>query len=162
MESFGIDVGGVLIDRVKGDDSDTSMFSDRYLETPEVPDAIDTLAKLGAGRWKGNLFIVSKAGNRMRAKTMEWLGHRKFWERTGMLPEQAFFTYTRQEKAPIAKQLGLTHFVDDRLEILASLGGICKNLYLFRGGEKEIAPFKKFLPRVVEVTEWKALGEILA
>jgi len=162
VEKFGIDVGGVIVDRVKGDAGDTSMFSARYLETPETAGAIDTIAKLGKGRFAGNLFIVSKAGNRMRQKTMEWLTHRDFWARTGMKPEQAHFTYKREEKAPIAKMLGLTHFVDDRLEILASLVDITKNLYLFQGSEREMAPWSRFIPRVTQVNDWKTLGDRLA
>jgi hypothetical protein len=160
MGKFGIDVGGVIIDRVKGDDSDTSMFKDRYLETPEVEGAIDTIAKLGRGRFKGNLFIVSKAGTKMRARTMEWLTHRDFWARTGMEKSQAYFTYTRDEKAPVAKRLGLTHFVDDRMEILAYLAGICDHRYLFQGSQGDVARWKN--SAVVQVESWKELGEKLA
>ena len=47
--TLGVDVGGVLIDRV-AEGSDTSFFGDRPLETPAVPDAVGTIARLAAAQ----------------------------------------------------------------------------------------------------------------
>jgi hypothetical protein len=48
---LGVDVGGVIVDRIRADGSDTSFFSDRFLETPAVAGAFDTLARLGRERF---------------------------------------------------------------------------------------------------------------
>ena len=39
---LGLDVGGVIIDRAS-EDSDTSFFGDRPMETPAVSDAVEVL-----------------------------------------------------------------------------------------------------------------------
>src|SRR5687767_13287048 len=115
---LGIDVGGVIIDRV-ADGSDTSFFGDQYLLTPAVPDAFATIAALLKGRFAGEGHVVSKCGKNTERKTREWLAHNGFHDVTGIPPERIHFCRKREEKAPICARLGITHFVDDRLEVLS-------------------------------------------
>jgi hypothetical protein len=44
---LGVDIGGVIVDRV-AENSDTSFFGDRPMETPAVEGAFDALAQLVA------------------------------------------------------------------------------------------------------------------
>jgi hypothetical protein len=122
---IGIDIGKVIIG---GGDSkdDTSFFSSGYLKTPEVTGAIDSIAALRKV-FGDNMWLVSKCGEKVQQKSLEWLRSKDFTRRTGIPEERFRFTPTRAGKAPIAEELGLTHFVDDRLEIL---GFLPKNVML--------------------------------
>lgn len=151
-EALGIDVGGVIIDRVN-DNTDTSFFGDKYLETTAVPGAIEAIARLVAGRFGKKSYIVSKCGANVEARTRRWLEHHGFYGRTGIAPDRFRFCRRRQDKAGICAELGITHFVDDRLEVLGYLTTV-PHRYLFRPNPNEIRKFGRHLPSVRTVTEW--------
>jgi hypothetical protein len=136
-EALGIDIGGVIIARSDqcGPESDTSFASDAYLETPEVPGAIDAIGLLVDRRFGRRVFLVSKARPRARARTMRWLKHRMFFERTGVKSKQIVFCNERSEKEAICSRLGITHFIDDRVDVLAHLKSV-RYLYLFETPSK--------------------------
>lgn len=154
--TLGIDVGGVIIDRVE-DGSDTSFFGGRYLETPQVPDAIATIAALVKGRFEGRAFVVSKCGAATEKKTREWLAHNGFHEATGIGPEAIRFCRKREQKAPICVEFGITHFVDDRLEVLSCLTSV-PNRFLFRPFEEEVEANRSHLAGVTRVESWAELA----
>lgn len=128
MDILGVDIGGVIISRAE-EGSDTSFFGDRPLETPAVEGALEALAALRA-RFGENIHLVSKAGHLTQAKTRAWLAHRRFVEITGIGEARWNFCRTREDKAPICAALGVTHFVDDRLDVLGFLSGVSRR-YLF-------------------------------
>lgn len=157
-EVLGVDIGGVIIDRVDASGAmDTSFFTDDYLRTMAVPEAFETLLHVGRERFGNNIFLVSKCGSRIQEKTLHWLDHHDFYERTGVSRDHVLFCKQRSGKAGICVELGVTHFVDDRLEILGSLTSV-SNLYLFRPHSKEVERYAHFLGRVKHVDYW---GEIL-
>ena len=121
---MGVDVGGVLVDRIRADGSDTSFFSDRYLETPAVAGAFDTLARLGRERFGQRICIVSKCGPRTEEKTRLWLAHHRLLETLGLDAQALHFCRERRDKAPICKRLGVTHFIDDRMDVLVHLTSV--------------------------------------
>ncbi len=125
-------MGGVIVDLV-GHDSDTSFFGSRPLETPAVPDAFDAIAALVMGPFEGRAVIISKAGPRVSSRTVQWLRHHRFHEITGISPAQVNFVRARKEKADVCRTTGVTHFVDDRLDVLASLTTV-SHRFLFVGG----------------------------
>jgi len=134
-DCLGVDIGGVLIDRV-ADGTDTSFFSKRYLETPAVADGFETLARLARERFGERVYIVSKCGPTIQAKSREWLVHRRFTEITGIPPERVRFCRTREEKAPICKRLGITHFIDDRYDVLSYMKTV-PHRFLFQPRDKD-------------------------
>lgn len=154
VDCLGVDIGGVIIDRVRGDNSDTSMFSDRYLETPEVKNAISAIAHLNEGVFHGRVVIVSKAGDTMRRKSMAWLKAHDFFKKVNIPENHIEFTYSRHEKAGICGQWGVTHFVDDKCEVLYHLAGIVKNLYLFQGGERGQQEYPTIWNQLKRVESW--------
>ncbi|WP_299614949.1 hypothetical protein [Pelagibius sp.] len=160
MESLGVDIGGVVIARVDPR-SDTSFFGDNYLETPAVPGAIEALRRLAEERFGENLFLVSKCGLKTEQRTREWLSHHLIYARTGLDPERLHFCRQRHEKAPICKALGITHFVDDRLEVLGYLESV-PHRYLFNADAAEVAANVQHLPDVTPVDGWaEILRELL-
>ncbi len=159
MGALGVDIGGVVIDRVD-DGTDTSFFGGNYLATPAVPGAFDALARLADEKFGDQVYLVSKCGQRVQDKSLEWLAHHDFYARTGVSPGHVRFCRERAGKAMIAAELGLTHFVDDRLEVLGYLETV-GNLYLFRPQAKEMQQYRRHLHRVHVVHTWNEVVQAI-
>ena len=155
-EVLGVDVGGVLISKAH-DGTDTSFFSDQFLETPMVTDAFATLARLSQERFRDDIHLVSKCGPRTQAKTKLWLAHRRFEEITGIPLAQVHFCRERRDKAPICKRLGVSHFIDDRLEVLGYLTTVSQR-YLFMPDEQETQRHARHLAGVRVVRSWAEIA----
>lgn len=133
--TLGVDVGGVIV-ALSGRDEDTSFFGSRPLETPATAGVFEALAALNAELFAGRVHVVSKAGPKVAANTRAWLEHHDFVGRTGIPADNLHFVRERRDKAPVCQRLGVTHFVDDRLDVLAHLATV-PHRYLFRGGTGE-------------------------
>lgn len=123
LNKLGVDIGGVIITPSHGK-NDTSFFSSDYLKTPAVAGAFETLAWLNAAAFPNSVYLVSKAKQKTADKTMKWLAHHGFHEETGISKQRVFFVEKREEKAPIASQLRLDAFIDDRPDVLSYLGSM--------------------------------------
>lgn len=152
MYSLGVDFGGVIVERAGSED--TAFFGDNFLETPEVPDAIDSLALLSKNpQYQGNIWIVSKASPKTQAKTKLWLESYSFHERTGIPENQLVFTESRGEKAAIAADLEMVAFVDDQIDVLSKMKDIVPHLMLL-----DRTTQKKDLPNFIEsFSSWRSL-----
>jgi hypothetical protein len=139
---LGVDIGRVLIDgAAHPEGGDTAFFTGdtaTMLRTPEMAGAFETVADL-FGLFGGRVWLISKCGARTQAKTIEWLTHHRFAERTGILPENWRFCRQRPEKAVHAAELGLTHFVDDKLDVHEALRPVVPYRYLF-GPQRDPVP----------------------
>lgn len=138
---LGIDVGRVLIS--PGDDSgpDTSFIGGSLqdaLDTPPYDGMFEVVPSLVA-RFAGQAWIVSKCGQRIQDRTLHWFRHHRFFERTGIEPANVRFCLKRPEKAVHCRELGITHFIDDRTDVLQAMVGIVPNLYLF-GPQRSATP----------------------
>ena len=156
---LGLDVGGVIVDR-SGEESDTSFFGDRPMDSPAVPGAFAAIARLCTGPFGGRVHIVSKAGPRISRLTREWLAHTDFFERTGVPPENVRFVRHRHEKAPVCEELGITHFVDDRLSVLEHLRAL-PHLYYFVGGLGQHSPPAEIPTWVTASDRWPDLVRLI-
>jgi hypothetical protein len=138
---LGIDIGRVIIgpadDHGRADTSFLSGTPDRAMETPPAPGAFDAIAQLSEA-FDGAVWLVSKCGPSVQAKTRRWLEHWKFWTATGVAPDHLRFCLERRDKALHCRELGITHFIDDRIDVLTHLRGLVPALYLF-GHQKEPA-----------------------
>ncbi|MCC5951606.1 MAG: hypothetical protein JJU45_05870 [Acidimicrobiia bacterium] len=148
---LGLDVGGVLVDRV-AEDSDTSFFGDRPMDTPRTDGSLEAVIEL-VELFEGRVYIVSKAGPRIARLTTEWLALHGFLSNTMIPAAHLHFVRKRPEKAPICVDLGVTHFVDDRVDVLGHLRSV-KHRYLFSGG-LGANPVPDSIPRNVQhVATW--------
>jgi hypothetical protein len=154
MSVLGIDVGGVIISR-EGDGGDTSFFSDNYLKTPASKDVLEVLSRI-VPKFE-HTFIISKCGSKVQQKTLDWMSAQHFYHRTGISRQDFFFCKTRPEKAGIAQRLGVTHYVDDRMDILNSMIGIVPNLFLFNPLQRATVTQKSFHI----VPSWAAFERLL-
>ncbi len=126
----GIDIGRVLI---AGDGPDTSFLGHDELaamRAPEMPGAFAAVARAVEAS-DGNVWLVSKCGPRIEARTRRWLEARRFFERTGLPREHLRFCRERRQKAAIAVELSLDRFVDDRADVLRAMRGIVAILVHF-------------------------------
>lgn len=166
---LGVDVGGVIISRAN-DHTDTSFFSDNYLNTTAEPHAFEALRDLNT-ILMGEVYIVSKCGPKVEAKTRAWMAHHDFHGRTGIQPAHLHFCRTRAEKAPIVKQLGITDFIDDKAEVLSYIrdggGNQVKRLYLFKPDDAEVMRHGGPLtartlntPRCLRVESWDEVFDV--
>jgi hypothetical protein len=156
---LGIDVGRVLIS--PGDESspDTSFIGgslDDALRTPPYPGMFETLPAI-VDHFGAQVWIVSKCGARVRARTLEWFAHHRFFEQTGIDAARVHFCRERPQKAGICADIGITHFVDDRFDVLEPMRGIVSSRYLF--GPQRVRPPAE--PGLHPVPDWESVGRAL-
>jgi hypothetical protein len=91
----------------------------------EVPGAILGLQEIVARFGKENVFIVSRCGKTMEKRSETWLFDTiDICRRTGFLRSNIRFCRDvsgPRGKGPIAAELGLSHFVDDKEEAIESI-----------------------------------------
>ncbi|MFC6021935.1 hypothetical protein ACFP2T_37960 [Plantactinospora solaniradicis] len=158
--TLGVDVGGVIV-ALSGRDEDTSFFGSRPLETPAVAGVFDALATLTVEPFAGRVHLVSKAGPKVAANTRAWLFHHDFFDRTGIPAAHLHFVRERRDKAPVCQRLGITHFVDDRLDVLAYLDTV-EHRYLFLGGTDEQVQDGSLPDWATTTDTWAGLAALLA
>jgi hypothetical protein len=139
---LGVDIGRVII---HGDGPDTSFIggSDAdAMNAPAMSGAFEALARLTA-LFEGRVFLVSKCGPRIQARTRAWLGEQRFFELTGIAPDHLHFCRERPQKALICQKLRITCFVDDRVDVLQAMRGIVPHRLLFGASS---APSPELVP----------------
>lgn len=151
---IGIDIGRVLIAPTVDGREDTSFLGRTYDEamtTPPAPSSFDVVRDL-VERTGGAVWLVSKAGPSVQRKTVGWLAHHGFHEATGLPPDKVRFCRKRHEKAGHCEELGLTHFLDDRRDVLGHLAGLVPHRLLF--GEQAAPP----PPWAIPLRSWPEVG----
>ncbi|MEO0883270.1 MAG: hypothetical protein AAFY34_11120 [Pseudomonadota bacterium] len=156
---LGIDLGGVIIKpaETKGD---TSFFTDDYLQTPMFEDAMRVIRQLREERFGDNIYIVSKCGPKVQQKSLDWLEHHNFYASTGLKREHVHFCRKRPDKAPICKRLGITVFIDDRLDVLSHMTTVSTKIH-FRGSEKAKRAKSDGSFRFSICPSWKEVADLL-
>ena len=74
------------------------------------------------------------------------------------MPEQHLrFCRERKEKKVHGRELALTHFIDDRMDVLTHLRRVVPNLYWF-GADTRSKPYP---PWVTPVADWDSIRDVL-
>ena len=160
-EVFGVDIGGVIIDRVSEDDETETMRHHSYAEAAAVEGAVEAIARLVEQRFREHVWLVSRCDESTEPTLLEWLERHNFFGSTGVPRSHVLFCRQRHEKAAICRQLGATHFIDDRLEVLSHLVGTVPHLYLLRSRAADVDRFGRFLPHVSSITRWSEIVDAL-
>lgn len=145
---LGVDIGRVIIGGGDQPGADTSFLDgdeDRAMATPAVPGALETLPLL-VQAFSGRVWLVSKCGPKVQARTRRWLRQHGFSQQTGIPMENLRFCLQRPQKADHARQLRLTHFIDDRLDVLTALRSLVPTLLLFGPQRRPISESGWFQP----------------
>ena len=131
---LGIDIGKVIINGpAHPAGGDTAFFTGdeaTLLATPEMDDCVAVIARL-TSTFSGQVWLVSKCGPRVQARTLRWLDAHDFYGRTGMADSHVRFCRTRPDKRVHCADLSLTHFVDDHREVHAAIRGTVDYQYFF-------------------------------
>ncbi|MET8774638.1 hypothetical protein ABZV58_06380 [Nocardia sp. NPDC004654] len=131
---LGVDFGRVIQGAaLPSGDADTVFLGGGdtdAMRTPPSPNAFEVLARLVA-LFERRAWIISKCGPRVEERTQRWLDHHDFYERTGLPRGNLRFCRERADKAIHCAELGITHMIDDRLDVHRALRGLVPHLYLF-------------------------------
>lgn len=123
---IGIDLGNVVI----GGDGIDTFFTEKYLETPEVPGAFQSVKAL---RKNHEVHFISKCGEEVELKSVDWLEEYGY---VSMLSGRTHFVRRRDLKEHMAIALQLDIFIDDRQDVLDYMEGTVKHRILFESWEQ--------------------------
>ena len=141
---LGVDIGRVIIDGAAHPGGGDTAFFDgdeaTMLATPEMAGAVDAIGRL-VPLFGGRVWLVSKCGPRVQARTERWLAGHDFFRRTGMAAGHVRFCRRRADKRDHCVQLGLTHFVDDRPEVHEAIRGAVIRQYFFGPQPRPVPPY---------------------
>lgn len=107
MNNLGIDLGNT----VKGPTKEA------YNEP--FPNAFDIIKKLNS-RFN-NIFIISRVNDKQREGAISWFENIKFFDKTGIKPQNIYFCFDRRDKAVFVRGLNIDYFIDDRPEVMFHL-----------------------------------------
>lgn len=161
QNGLGIDFGDVIAgSRVSTDSRGIEIESDylainRFLRVAPVEDAFECIRVLVAECFGERSWVISKWRESVKEKCLTWLRHYHFAEITGIPLGRVLFCETRADKVRMARERGITDFVDNKLEVLSPMVGIVPNLYLFRPSPREIVQYEAVLPCVKVVNDWR-------
>lgn len=146
---IGIDLGSTIVDR---------NTNPRY----PFPDAIRVIKRV-VDELCGpkQTFIVSKVNAEQKIWAKQWLFRNRFYNHTGIPMKNIRFCAERSDKAPICKELGITHFIDDRPEVLFYMKDIVQNRILFQGVKCEVEKYSSTIGSIVRVANWQQVEKIL-
>lgn len=156
---LGIDIGGVLVDRVAEGD-DTSFFGNRPMDTPAVPGSREAVAHL-VELFEHRVHIVSKAGSTIAGLSRKWLAVQGLVGAHAIDPANLHFVRKRPDKHPICQRLAITHFVDDRVDVLDHLVTVDHKV-LFTGGLGVHEPPASVSAGIVVAESWPAAITLIA
>jgi hypothetical protein len=131
---LGIDIGRVIINGpAHPAGGDTAFFKgdeSTLLATPEMDGCVPAIGRL-VPLFGGEVWLVSKCGQRVQERTLRWLDGHDFYGRTGLDRTHVRFCLARPDKRMYCMDLGLTHFVDDHPEVHAAIRGVVSYQYFF-------------------------------
>ncbi len=121
-----------------------------------LPDSLTELKKIVFSGRFDKVFVISRVS--FIGKYVVWF---VFWcfgfyNRTGIPKENVYFCRHNWEKNVICKKLGITDFLDDRLEVLNSLDSV-EHLYAFNPIEKELKKYPDIVKKITIVKSWEEL-----
>ncbi|MEU8899579.1 hypothetical protein [Nocardia sp. NPDC048505] len=129
-------------------DADTVFLDggfDEAMRTPPSPGAFEVLARLSES-FGGRVWVISKCGPRVQQRTRQWLDHHRFYARTGVPEGNLRFCLKRAQKAGHCAELGITHMIDDRIEVHEALRDLVPHLYLFGAQTQSVPEWVRHVP----------------
>ena len=159
---LGVDIGGVIYDFAKTYRPENVPSEEEILNTPAVEESIESLAILNGSTFKDSVYLVSRYGKDGPESIQKWLENQNFYERTGISRKHLFQCAERHEKAPIVKNLQITHFVDDRAEVMSHFADFVPNLYHFQSFLEDREEWSMKIPNLTFVESWDELLPILS
>jgi len=130
------------------------------LEEEPAPFAFEMILHLAHKFGSENVFIVSKAGERIEERIRQWLEDHAFYEATGFAHENVIFVRGYADKAIVVERLRISIFFDDKCKIVASLAPlpvIDRIFWMHASSEDVVRRIPKNLRyKVVPTREWSS------
>ncbi|MGB4420643.1 MAG: hypothetical protein WBI29_02490 [Candidatus Saccharimonadales bacterium] len=126
---IGIDIEGVIRSKTA-----KSRTIDEYLAATPLKNAARTIKSLVKLFGSDNIFIISRCPEYAENVIIRWLDDQKFFTDINFNRSNVYFCQERLDKSDIARQLELTYFIDDRIDVLDNMKNIVANRILFTGG----------------------------
>ncbi|MBI2552012.1 hypothetical protein HYW17_01775 [Candidatus Uhrbacteria bacterium] len=128
-----------------------------FFGIPAVPGAFRAIARLVQRFGAENIYLVSACSQMTEKKVRMWLIDRGFYRATDVLQDHAIFCRTFEAKAKIAQSLRLTHFVDDRPDVLYYMRNVVPVRILFRPEEEALARWGGISDGVFQESTWRGV-----
>jgi hypothetical protein len=136
---LGIDLGGTI------------HHKNEQKETVPMPRAFEVINALR--QTVKAVYIVSRVSDLQSYQAYSWFNRFSFFEKTGLTPNKVHFCYERSDKAPICQRLCVSHFIDDRPEVMFHMdSGVTK--LLMNPIEKDLIYYKDSLGIHEVVHNW--------
>ena len=154
QKALGVDIGNVIINNRLNDPEVNKVTEAVYAAFPPSDGVFDALKTLNE-YFEGKVYLVSKCTEWAQTQILLWLKSHDLYAKTGIKEENVHFVRQRHEKDAVCRKLGITHFIDDRLEVLSHMIESTPNLILFQPDANEVKEFKEFLSKVTVVNSWE-------
>lgn len=157
-KALGVDIGNVIINNRLNDPEVNKVDETVYAAFPPSEYVFDSLKTLN-DYFNGEVYLLSKCTEWAQEQILLWLKAHDFYTKTGVKEENVLFVRQRHEKDGVCRKLGITHFIDDRLEVLSHMVESTPNLILFQPNDAEVREFEQFLPKVSVANDWTEVVE---
>lgn len=126
--ALGVDIGSAVLPPRQLE----LLGARRYREIGEVPGAINVLASVQQASHRGAAtYAVAACDPETERHLREYLEVINFFDRTGMPRDHLHVCREPAEKEMVVRDLSLTGYVDDRVDVLESLQGVVRARFLF-------------------------------
>ena len=137
LRILGVDLGNVIIDHFAFGTTRKFLISGDYCKIKPVENSIECIKDLARISFD-KVIIIYNATDFAYSKIQNWLSHWDLTEDINNSSIQIVRSSLGRDKSFDCKRLNVTHFVDDRLEVILKLRNEVKNLYLFRPQDQEV------------------------
>ncbi|MDX6743483.1 hypothetical protein [Actinocorallia sp. A-T 12471] len=149
---LGVDLGRVVVGANRN--ADGRVFLDDPRRMPLIEGAFEVLPRI-VERFNGQAWVISRISEEGEPLSLAWLEHYDFYGVTGIARSRIRYCRLREEKALHCAELGITHMIDDRLDVHRAIRDVVPNRYLF-GPQDEPPP-----DWVVPTLTWRDLDEAI-
>lgn len=139
-DTLGIDLGKTIVHRVNG-------------IQVLLPDADRVIRRLVSEKFGERVHIISRVTPEQQVRAEAWLRSTRFLQSVGIATDHLHFCAERRDKAPICHRLGITHFIDDRPEVMSHMPFI-PHRFLFQANQEDVEKWQTNLSNTVRVESW--------
>jgi len=145
--NIGVDLGWTI----KG----VRMTGDRNKIAPDSFRVLKRLIDRG-----DKIFIISKVNSEQKERAEKWLKDVRFFEETGINPDNLYFCFEKRDKAMFVKSLDIDVMIDDRAEVMKHLPTKVLK-FLITPEIDELRKFQDDLRNFRLVYHWSEIEEVL-
>ena len=123
------------------------------------PNSFKTINYLTNFYGNENIFIISKAREKMKKKIINWLNIKEFTKTTNFLEKNIYFCDNYEDKAKLVEKYKINVFIDDHIKVIRVISVLPQMIKIIWFNEntniKEIE--KKYRQKIVIIKEWNKI-----